>query len=170
MNKLIRVANHHAASTSRRGILLLAGALTLGAAGAWLAHADATPVRAETITITMSPLCGCCGGWVDYMRKAGYSVSVVESDDILAVKQAAGVPEELYSCHTAEVAGYVVEGHVPAPAIEKLLRERPAIDGIALAGMPAGAPGMGGPVQSSYPVEAFRDGRLDGRFMDAPLN
>jgi hypothetical protein len=170
MNKLIRIANRHAASTSRRGILLLAGSLALGAAGAWLVLADSTPAKADTIVVKMSPLCGCCGGWVEYMRQGGYKVTVIETDDILEAKQEAAVPEDLYSCHTAQVAGYVVEGHVPLAAVDKLLSERPAIDGIALAGMPPGSPGMGGQPWPSYPVEAFRDGRLDGRFMDAPLN
>jgi hypothetical protein len=168
MNKQAKVSKRTAAPFPKR-MLLVAGALLAAAAGAWLVLADSTPARAEAVVVKLSPLCSCCGGWVDHMRRAGYEVSVVEIEDVVAVKQAAGVPEELYSCHTAEIAGYMVEGHVPASAIEKLLRERPAIDGIALAGMLEGSPGMGGQVQSSYPVEAFRDGRPDGRFMDAPL-
>lgn len=159
-----------ATSLFPRRILLIAGAFLFAAAAAWLVLADAAPARGETMVVKLSPLCGCCGGWVDYMRQAGYTVTVVEIDDVVAVKQEAGVPEDLYSCHTAEVAGYAVEGHVPASAIEKLLSERPAIGGVALAGMPSGSPGMGGPEQFSYPVEAFSQGRQDGRFMDAPLN
>jgi hypothetical protein len=169
MNKQAKVSNRTAAPFPKR-MLVLAGALLAAAAGAWLVLAESPPARAETVVVKLSPLCSCCGGWVDHMRRAGYEVSVVEIEDVVAVKQAAGVPEELYSCHTAEIAGYMVEGHVPASAIEKLLRERPVIDGIALAGMPAGSPGMGGPAQFSYPVEAFRDGRPEGRFMDALLN
>jgi hypothetical protein len=153
-----------------RRLVLFAGALVVAAAGAWLVLADSTPARADTIVVKMSPLCGCCGEWVEYMRQGGYKVTVIETEDIVAAKQEAAVPDDLYSCHTAQVAGYVVEGHVPLAAVDKLLSERPAIDGIALAGMPPGSPGMGGQPWSSYPVEAFRDGRLDGRFMDAPLN
>ncbi len=158
------------ASLLPRRILQFAGAFLFTAAAAWLVLADAAPARAETMVVKLSPLCGCCGGWVEYMRRAGLSITVVETDDVVAVKQSAGVPEALYSCHTAEIAGYVVEGHVPLSAVEKLLNERPAIDGIALAGMPPGSPGMGGPVQPSYAVEAFDEGRHAGRFMDAPLN
>lgn len=159
-----------AASLLPRRILPFAGAFLFAAAAPWLVLADAAPARAETMVVKLSPLCGCCGGWVEYMRRAGLSITVVETDDVVAAKQSAGVPEDLYACHTAEVAGYVVEGHVPLSAVEKLLNERPAIDGIALAGMPPGSPGMGGPVQPSYAVEAFDDGRHAGRFMDAPLN
>jgi hypothetical protein len=159
-----------AASLFPRRILLFAGAILLTAAAAWLVLAEPTPAQAERMVVKLSPSCGCCGGWVEYMRRAGFSITVVETEDVVAVKQSAGVPEDLYSCHTAEVAGYAVEGHVPLSAVEKLLNERPAIDGIALAGMPPGSPGMGGPVQPSYAVEAFAEARHAGRFMDAPLN
>jgi hypothetical protein len=170
MNKLIKVSESGTASTIRGRILLFAGALLIGAAGTWLVLGNATPVRADAVVVKLTPWCGCCGGWVEYMKGAGFSVRVVEIEDIEGVKQAAAVPEDFYSCHTSEVAGYVVEGHVPLSAVEKLLSERPSIDGIALAGMPSGSPGMGGERWPSYPVEAFRDGRPHGLFMDAPLN
>ncbi len=147
----------------------VAGALVLAMAGGWLAIGGLIPARGETMVVTMTPWCGCCGEWADHMRAAGFDVTVVETDALDVAKQAAAIPTELYSCHTAEIAGYVVEGHVPVPAIDKLLAERPAIDGIALAGMPPGSPGMGGAALKSYPVEAFRDGEAIGRFMDAPL-
>lgn len=95
------------------------------------------------ITMYRSPSCGCCLKWAEVARSAGYPVEVVPSDDIMAVKAKLGVPQSVTSCHTATVAGYVVEGHVPIAAIDKLLRTKPkAIAGIGVAGMPAGSPGM----------------------------
>lgn len=104
-----------------------------------------TPLKADTvpaIKVHKDPACGCCGAWVDHLRAAGFSVSVDESSDLPLVKQRLGVPVRLSSCHTAEIAGYVVEGHVPAAAIRRLLKEKPAGRGLAVPGMPIGSPGM----------------------------
>ncbi len=103
------------------------------------------PLQAETlpaIKVYRDPSCGCCGAWVDHLRAAGFTVSVDESSDLPAIKQQLGVPARLSSCHTAEIAGYVVEGHVPAAAISRLLTEKPAGQGLAVPGMPVGSPGM----------------------------
>lgn len=171
MNKERRRSGQSGPTKSSWRAVLLTGALLVGAGGIWLALGEATPpARAETVIVSLSPWCDCCGAWVDYMKQAGFPVEAIEVDEIGIVKQEARVPNDLYSCHTAELAGYVVEGHVPLPAIDKLLAERPAIDGIALAGMAPGSPGMGGQPWPSYPVEAFSDGRLDSRFMNAPLH
>lgn len=123
-----------------RGLIgvFLALALGSGAFGV-TAHADNGPV-----TVYKSPLCGCCGGWVDYMRRNGFAVQVREMDDVEPIKDFLRVNEDLRSCHTAIVDGYVVEGHVTVAAIQKLLAERPKVRGIALPGMPAGSPGMSG--------------------------
>jgi hypothetical protein len=86
--------------------------------------------------------CGCCTSWARHLERAGFSVRVAEVDDIAAVRAAAGVPVDLGGCHTAKVAGYVVEGHVPAAAVARLLAERPAILGLSVPGMPLGSPGM----------------------------
>lgn len=86
--------------------------------------------------------CGCCASWVEHMRTAGFEVEVEETDELERVKSELGVPSELESCHTAEVEGYVIEGHVPADVIARLLTERPEVRGIAVPGMPAGSPGM----------------------------
>jgi hypothetical protein len=169
MTKATRARWPDAISSLSRRLPLLAGLLLVAAAGAWLILADAAPPRDDNVVVTMSPWCGCCGEWVDYMQRAGFTVEVVETEKIEATKRAARVPEALYSCHTAEIAGYVVEGHVPLTAIDKLLSERPAVDGIALAGMPPGSPGMGGERWASYPVDAFADGHVVGRFLDATL-
>lgn len=101
------------------------------------------PTKAEVVTVFRDPNCGCCSLWAERIRQAGYDVRVTDRPDMTSVKQRYGVPTELASCHTSLVGGYVVEGHVPVEDVEKLLRERPSdIKGIAVAGMPAGSPGM----------------------------
>ena len=104
---------------------------------------------------TSDPGCGCCGAWVEHLRHAGFATTVVETRDLDAVKRRLGVPAELASCHTAEVQGYVVEGHVPAAAIRRLLTERPQAAGLAVPGMPAGSPGMEGGTPETYEVVLF---------------
>jgi hypothetical protein len=89
------------------------------------------------------PTCGCCGGWVDHLRASGFAAEVVESSETNLVKIRLGVPQELASCQTAEIGGYVIEGHVPAPAIRRLLADKPDARGLAVQGMPVGSPGMG---------------------------
>ncbi len=109
-----------------------------GAAGEGQTPADAKPV----VVVYRSPSCGCCGGWIDYMEANGFTVEVENVDDPVAVKLERGIPQQLYSCHTAVVDGYTIEGHVPAAEIERLLTERPDVAGLAVAGMPIGSPGM----------------------------
>ena len=94
------------------------------------------------MTVHKTPTCGCCRAWVDHLRAQGFHVETVDRDDLTMVKAANGVPGGLQSCHTATVGGYVVEGHVPAGDIRRLLAERPAVAGIAVPGMPVGSPGM----------------------------
>lgn len=94
------------------------------------------------MTTYRSPTCGCCAKWIEAARRAGFDVAVVHTDDIHAVKSKHGVPDELISCHTTLVGGYVVEGHVPFDAVKRLLARRPRVKGIAVAGMPLGTPGM----------------------------
>lgn len=86
--------------------------------------------------------CGCCGVWADHLKAAGFPVEIRDTDDMHPVKRRLGVPAGKASCHTAEIGGYVVEGHVPASDIKRLLKERPTARGLALPGMPAGSPGM----------------------------
>lgn len=122
--------------------------------------ASAFPAAAETLpkmTVTKDPSCGCCSGWVDHIRKAGFPVEVAESPEINRLKVRLGVPQALASCHTAEVGGYVVEGHVPADAVKRLLAERPQAKGLAVPGMPVGSPGMevAGVENDAYDVVLF---------------
>ena len=110
-----------------------------------------------------SPTCGCCAKWVEHVRQAGFTVQVKEMDDAAldAFKTKNGVPRTAQSCHTALIGGYVVEGHVPAAEISRMLKERPAVQGIAVGGMPAGSPGMeqGGRRDAYDVVLVLPDGR-----------
>ena len=94
------------------------------------------------VVVSKDPTCGCCNGWVEHLRGAGFTVTVTDTDRINAVKKRHGVPDDLASCHTAEVGGYVLEGHVPAAEVKRLLAERPQARGLAVPGMPMGSPGM----------------------------
>ena len=108
-----------------------------------------------------SPTCGCCGLWVDHLKEAGFQVEVRNSEDVMPVKQRLGVPYGKGSCHTAEIADYFIEGHVPAEDIKRLLAEKPDAKGLVLPGMPMGSPGMEGPEGTArpYTVELVaRDG------------
>ena len=105
----------------------------------------------EEIVVYKNPDCGCCGKWADHLRESGFSVREIASTDMQRIKSEAGVPETLGSCHTATVGGYIVEGHVPAQDVRRLLAEKPAISGLAVPGMPLGSPGMEGP----YPAERY---------------
>lgn len=128
-------------------------ALTLAVLGS---TASAQPPNATPIAVFKSPTCGCCGKWVEHLRKAGFAPTVTDTTDVSAVKLASGVPSNLASCHTAKVGGYVIEGHVPADAIRTLLRRKPAIAGLAVPGMPMGSPGMEGGYADKYDIIAFR--------------
>lgn len=109
------------------------------------------------------PTCGCCSAWVEHMRDAGFTLSVVETQDLNHIKQKVGLPERLSSCHTAVIDGYFVEGHVPAHNVIQLLEDRPDARGIAVASMPIGSPGMEHPSGrvEAYTVELVaEDGRV----------
>lgn len=107
------------------------------------------------VQVYKTPTCGCCSGWVDHLREQGFVVEVQDLSNLDAVKASLGVDSDLMSCHTATVNGYVVEGHVPAGSIRRLLEERPAVAGIAAPGMPIGSPGMEGPNPEAYDIVAF---------------
>lgn len=141
---------------SRRAVLAgLAGAPFLLAAARSPA-AGALP----KIVVFKDPSCGCCADWVDHVRAAGFAADVIESVEMNAHKLRLRVPPALASCHTAEVGGYVIEGHVPAEAIVRLLSERPAATGLAVPGMPVGSPGMevAGMAPDAYDVVLFGPG------------
>jgi len=137
-------------TASRSLLCLVALAFVLSSAGAM---ADA-----PTIEVFKTPTCGCCTKWIDHLREAGFTVTAKDLPDVSAIKAANGVPAKLASCHTAIVEGYVIEGHVPASDVRRLLTERPAVSGLAVPGMPMGSPGMEHPdprLHEVYDVLSF---------------
>ena len=116
-----------------------------------------TALAAAEVTVYKSPTCGCCEKYVDYLRENGFAVKAIDENDMDAVKKRYGV-SRVASCHTALVGGYVVEGHVPAGAIRKMLREKPAIVGISAPGMPQNSPGMGEMKKDTLTIYAVRKG------------
>lgn len=140
--------------------------LALAAAALLPRHADAqsaAPVLkapVTTVTVFKDPNCGCCKEWVAHLRKHAFKVIARDTSDMAGIKKSGRVPAQLTSCHTAFVNGYVLEGHVPAEDIKRMLAEKPKIAGLAVPGMPVGSPGMEvGSRKEPYEVIAFkRDG------------
>jgi hypothetical protein len=128
---------------TRRDVLIAASAVVLTRS----AHAAPVPVA-----LYKSPECGCCDGYADYLRQHGFAVTVTATPELSDISRKAGIPSELQGCHTAFVGGYVVDGHVPVEAINKMLAERAPIKGITLPGMPEGSPGMAGTKTGRFTV------------------
>jgi hypothetical protein len=136
-----------------RSALILFASLVLSA--------QAAPEEPLEVTIYKSPSCGCCSKWVRHMEEHGFSVEAHDVPDVAPIKIANAVPKHLASCHTAFVGGYIVEGHVPASDVARLLAERPPVAGLAVPGMPIGSPGMEGPDPEAYRVLSFdAEGRI----------
>jgi hypothetical protein len=141
-------------NSSRHSVLMLSFAALVSVSAA--ATAGQTPAPTGTpITVYKSATCGCCAKWNDHLRASGFAVTSHDLPDVNVVKDKHGVPQTLRSCHTALVGRYGVEGHVPADLIRKLMRERPAVAGLAVPGMPMGSPGMEGPRTDRYQVLTF---------------
>ena len=153
-------ANQHPPGQARKiWPLWLLSAVILVGTGA-LAWTQVT--QSADVVVYKSPTCGCCGKWVQHMEQAGFNVEVQDRQDLIPIKKELGVPGRLQSCHTAKVGGYLVEGHVPADLIQRMLKERPDIRGLAVPGMPMGSPGMEGPHKDAYDVLAVQhDGRTE---------
>ncbi len=135
---------------TRAGVMLLT-AMLFALSGAL--HADT-----QEVTMYKDPNCGCCGKWAEHMREAGFAVKEVPSGEMSRIKHQLGVPEALGSCHTAKVGNYIIEGHVPAADVKKLLADSPPqAQGLAAPGMPMGSPGMEGP----YPADRYDVIRFD---------
>jgi hypothetical protein len=133
---------------------------------AFLVLAAALPVlaRGDTVrdaTLYKSPDCGCCHEHAAHLRRHGYRVKEIATPDLDALKRRQGVPEELFGCHTTLVGGYVVEGHVSAAIVDRLLREKPEIRGVSLPGMPTGSPGMGGAKREPFRIYEIARGGAD---------
>jgi hypothetical protein len=125
-----------------RMLALGAAVLMAGCGGEAIPAPVIPPGGLPKMVSFQSPYCGCCGEWVDHVRAAGFEVEVHKVETMTQVKMEAGIPQLMGSCHTAMVDGYVVEGHVPADLIIRMLNERPDVKGILVPGMPAGSPGM----------------------------
>ena len=141
---------HH---LTRRQFLTRAAALA-GAVALANRNAAALP-PATRITVYKDPQCGCCTNWNAAMRNAGFGIDVRDTPNISAIKSSLGVPDALASCHTGVVAGYLFEGHVPPDLVQKVLRERPALVGLFVPGMPSGSPGMESASPERYDVIAL---------------
>ena len=142
------------ASLARRHSLLGLGAVIVigGGATLWI---NSTAAMAEEVVVYKDPSCECCGRWERHMRQNGFAVVVNNVEDLDRIKRNAGIPESMESCHTAYVGGYLIEGHVPASDIKRVLSEGLAIKGLAVPGMPISAPGMDSSEDEPYVVFAF---------------
>ena len=137
-----------------------APAATAPAATAPGSGAPASTAPGPVVTVYKTPTCGCCTKWVDHLKEHGFAVEVMDMPDLSMVKQKYMIGDALQSCHTAVVGDYAIEGHVPADLIQKLLKEKPAVAGLAVPGMPAGSPGMESAFKEKYDVLTFdRAGR-----------
>lgn len=138
-----------------------AAMLIAGAIGVSAQQKTATAAKPVAVVYKTSS-CGCCKLWVDHLKANGFTVETkdVSSDEVRAVSKAAGLKDDDSSCHTAKIGGYIVEGHVPASDIQRMLKEKPAIAGIAAPGMPQGSPGMEQGSKEPFDVVAFtKDGK-----------
>lgn len=136
--------------TRRDWLKLAAGTLAIGLPGA-LGALEAPP----TIAVWKSPSCGCCKNWITHMEQNGFRVTVHDVANLEPIKRQHGVTASLASCHTGVINGYVIEGHVPADLVQRLLKERPRIAGLAVPGMPQGSPGMETGRKDAYDVIAW---------------
>ncbi len=146
---------------TRRAFVAQTAGLAAAAVGAQrlLGQVGASPTD---ITVYKSASCGCCAKWVDHLRANGFAPTVHDEEDMDAIKDEMGVPKDLRSCHTALADRYLIEGHVPAADIQRLLKEHPAVAGLAVPGMPKSTPGMAIPGEALEPYEVLafaRDGK-----------
>lgn len=139
---------------NRGGVFVLLLGIAM-AGGSLAAQPTRGAAKAAHLVVYKSPTCGCCAKWVEHVNAAGFTSETTDLPDVSPIKAKHGVPAQLASCHTSLVGGYVIEGHVPADDIRRLLRERPAVVGLAAPGMPAGSPGMDVPNSPPYQVLSF---------------
>ena len=118
-----------------------------------------------TAIVYKSQQCGCCGNYVAYLKQQGYTVQVRDVQDMASIKQRFGVPTSMESCHTTIIGDYLVEGHIPVEAIQKMMTEKPIIKGIAMPGMPSASPGMPGSKQGKFEIYAVSTDGTTERYM-----
>jgi hypothetical protein len=126
------------------GAVILVGGLAVGAQS-----------TGPTVTVYKDPSCGCCAKWVEHLKQNRFTTKVIETRDVNDIKAQNHVPRQARSCHTGLVNGYAIEGHVPAADVQRLLKERPAIAGLAVTGMPIGSPGMEMPGRKAQPFDVL---------------
>ena len=137
--------------------------VTVAVSTAGVASAQREVPQGPTVQVYKVPTCGCCGKWVEHLEAHGFTTQVMNLDDLSEIKAEHNVPGPARSCHTAIVDGYVIEGHVPAADVRRLLKERPAVLGLAVPGMPIGSPGMEVPNVEPVPYDVMSfdsDGQL----------
>lgn len=155
---------------SRRAFLRSTGVLALvGSSSSVIAACSDTGSKESdasslgngiAVTLYRQEGCSCCGAYADYLRDNGYAVDMNTLDDLDPIRERYRIPEDGVGCHTSVIDDYIVEGHVPVEAIDRLLEKRPAVDGISVVGMPVNSPGMGEPNGQPLEVLSFRDGRV----------
>lgn len=156
---------------TRRAALRTIGALVVLAPASLLSMAPTVAADAALppVEVYKTPGCQCCEKWIDHLRAAGFQVHA-QDGKLNAMRRELGIPRKLIGCHTAVIGDYVVEGHVPAAQIQRLLREKPEVLGISVPGMPVGSPGMEGPGGKPYDVLSWRkDGTVEAFSREAPL-
>ena len=143
------------------GLVVLSGVLLFGRlSGKKDNTTDSSSEGGKSALVYKSPTCGCCVGFTGFLRKDDYEVEVEETTDMDSIKKEHNIPSSMQSCHTSMIGDYFVEGHVPLEAIDKLLAEKPDLDGIALPGMPAGSPGMPGLKTGDFIIYGIKDGQV----------
>ncbi len=155
-----RTARHNSSTRTRPRhdliiVLTVASLILVFAAYSVLSTSAIGEANAEEFTVYKSPTCGCCNKWVDHLRDSGFDVKAHNRNDMPAIKAKMGIKRNQQSCHTAVIEGYVIEGHVPAADIKRLLTDKPDIHGLTVPGMPMGSPGMEGMRKDKYDVLAI---------------
>jgi hypothetical protein len=163
-------SGHDGHQFSRRGFLRTVGLCVVAGAGVSVLSAcggsgaggaqTAQPAPARSVTLYRQEGCSCCATYADYLEESGFTVRMNTLDDLGPIRDRFGIPEDAAGCHTSVIDDYVVEGHVPVEAIDRLLAERPELDGISVVGMPSNSPGMGEPNGEPLDILSFRDGRV----------
>jgi len=146
----------------RKTTLIYSAAAMLIAGAIGVSAQQSAATAKPTAVVYKTASCGCCKMWVEHLKANGFTVEAkdVSADEVRAVSKAAGLKDDDTSCHTAKIGGYIVEGHVPASDIQRMLKEKPAIAGIAAPGMPQGSPGMEQGSKEPFDVVAFtKDGK-----------
>ncbi len=140
----------------KMGVIFIVAVVLVAAMTAFVQRKSAV----ADIVVYKSPTCGCCRKWVEHLEDNGFSVAVYNRNDMSQIKETMGIPRDMEACHTAKIGNYVIEGHVPADAIARLVWEQPEIKGLAVPGMPMGSPGMEGQISENYDVLAMqKDGQ-----------